>query len=160
MLDQPTSNEEDILGNIGFQNNETILHTDRNLLPRSTRAWAAWNYHRFDEEEEQVSVTYNMNIFAAPERQKSRCLCHLMRLKHIDPDKILQKFDYEHPIYTQQSVAARHRLGEINGENMTYYSGAYWGYGFHEDGAKSAADIVAAINGRTNDEQLHLQRVS
>lgn len=159
MLDRPTSNEENILGNIGFQNNETILHTDRNLMPRSTRAWAAWNYHRFDAEEEHVSVTYNMNILQHLKTEEP-LLVSLNATQHIDPDKILQKFDYEHPIYTQQSVAARHRLGEINGENMTYFSGAYWGYGFHEDGAKSAADIVAAINGRTNDEQLHLQRVS
>jgi predicted NAD/FAD-binding protein len=157
MLANPTADERRILGAIPYQSNDTVLHTDRSLMPASRRAWAAWNYHRMAEDETEVSVTYDMTSLQHL-GTSSPVLVSLNATDQIDPDTILQRFTYEHPIYDMESVAARQSWGEINGQHSTYYCGAYWGYGFHEDGVRSAADMVDALNTRSH-EELHLQRV-
>jgi predicted NAD/FAD-binding protein len=161
MLEEPTEAERQILGAIRYQANDTVLHTDRRLMPANTRAWAAWNYHRMEADGDEVSVTYDMtNLQHLP--LENPLMVSLNATRHIDPDTILRQFTYEHPLYDLESVAARSSWAEINGQNNTFYCGAYWGYGFHEDGVRSAANAVEAINTRymrENDSELHLQRV-
>ncbi len=159
MLERPTDAEQSILGAIGFQTNDTVLHTDKRLMPGNQRAWAAWNYHRTAERSDEVCVTYDMTHLQHLDTE-TPLLVTLNATEHIDPDTILKQFSYEHPIYDHASVAARNSLPDINGRRNTYYCGAYWGYGFHEDGVRSAENIVEAIRGSEDGKQLHLQRVS
>ncbi|MCJ7829795.1 MAG: FAD-dependent oxidoreductase, partial [Desulfobacterales bacterium] len=140
LLEDPTEAEGNILGAIPYQENQAVLHCDESLLPSKKAAWASWNYHIPQEDLGRVAVTYDMNILqslGAPEE-----LCVSLNLaKAIDPAKIHREMIYHHPVYNPQSLAARHRHREINGVNRTYYAGAYWGYGFHEDGVVSALEV-------------------
>ena len=137
LLADPSPLERDILGAIRYQANEAILHTDRSLLPRRRRAWAAWNYHLLPTPADRVLVTYHMNTL-----QRLRASCDfcvtLNRPDAIDPAQILKRITYHHPVFTPEAIAAQQRHREINGQRRTWYCGAYWGFGFHEDGVKSA----------------------
>ena len=140
MLADPTDNEQNILGAIPYQPNHAVLHSDESLLPSKKAAWASWNYHIPREDIGRVAVTYDMNILqsiGAPEE-----LCVSLNLsKTINPDKIHGEMHYDHPVYDPDSLAARKSHSEINGSNRTYFAGAYWGYGFHEDGVNSALEV-------------------
>lgn len=141
LLRDASGEESEILGAMPFQMNETVLHTDARLMPRHPKAWASWNALKLDEEQARCTVTYYMNLLQnldAPEP----LLVTLNCTDRIDPARILVKRNYHHPVYTPASLAAQKRRGEINGKRHTYYVGAYWGWGFHEDGAKSAQDVV------------------
>ena len=127
-------------------------------MPGNQRAWAAWNYHRIAEQSDEVCVTYDMTHLQHLDTE-TPLLVTLNATEHIDPDTILKQFSYEHPIYDHDSVEARNNWQEINGRRNTYYCGAYWGYGFHEDGVRSAENMVEAIRGSEDGKQLHLQRV-
>jgi uncharacterized protein len=158
LLSDASHEEREILGAIPYQANEALLHTDSSLMPRRPLAWAAWNYHLPIERQGRVTVTYNMNILqtlAAP----AQFLLTLNRGGDVDPRKVLGRYVYQHPVYTTAAVAAQRRYGEINGARRTYYCGAYWGYGFHEDGVKSALLAVDEFHRRQDHEQPHLQRV-
>ena len=158
LLSDPSHEEREILGAIPYQANEAVLHTDASLMPRRPLAWAAWNYHLPIEQYERVTVTYNMNILqslAAP----AQFLLTLNRGDDVDPAKVLGRYVYHHPVYTTEAVAAQARRHEINGTRRTYYCGAYWGYGFHEDGVKSALVSLEEFHRRQDYEQPHLQRV-
>ena len=153
-LADPSPAEQEILGAIPYQPNETVLHTDISLMPNSRRAWASWNYHRFVEAEQQVCVTYDMSHLQqlqAPER----LLVTLNATDRIDPAKILRRLNYAHPVYNSSRVAARGRWHQISNTNNTHYCGAYWGYGFHEDGLRSA---VAVANDFDSGPQAAAQR--
>jgi predicted NAD/FAD-binding protein len=116
------------------------LHSDESLLPSKRAAWASWNYHIPKQDLGRVAVTYDMNILqriGAPEE-----LCVSLNLQEtIDPTKIFQKIGYHHPAYDPEGLAARQSHGEISGVNRTHYAGAYWRYGFHEDGVVSALRV-------------------
>jgi predicted NAD/FAD-binding protein len=158
MLSDPSREEREILGAIAYQANEALLHVDTRFMPRRPLAWAAWNYHLPALRREHVTVTYNMNILQslqAPEQ----FLLTLNRGDDVDPAKVLGRYVYHHPVYTLDAVAAQRRRHEINGARRTYYCGAYWSYGFHEDGVKSALVSVAEFERRQNHAQQHLQRV-
>jgi predicted NAD/FAD-binding protein len=158
LLSDPSHEEREILSAIPYQANEALLHTDVSLMPRRPLAWAAWNYHLAAEQSERVTVTYNMNILqslTAP----AQFLLTLNRGGDVDPDKVLGRYVYHHPVYTVGAVAAQARRGEINGVRRTYYCGAYWSYGFHEDGVKSALVAVEELRRRQDHEKSHLQRV-
>jgi uncharacterized protein len=127
-----------------YQANEAILHTDVSVLPRLRRAWASWNYHIPKEESEQVSVTYNMNMLQNLTSKNTFCVT----LNHdgaIDPARILCRIDYHHPVYTTRRAAAQLRHREVINVNRTSMCGAYWGYGFHEDGVKSGLAVAKSI---------------
>jgi predicted NAD/FAD-binding protein len=158
MLSDASHEEREILGAIHYQANEALLHTDASLMPRRPLAWAAWNYHLPIEQNGRVTVTYNMNILQSLEAP-AQFLLTLNRGGHVDPRKVLGRYVYHHPVYTTAAVAAQARLPEINGARRTYYCGAYWGYGFHEDGVKSALVSVEEFSRRQEHEQPHLQRV-
>jgi predicted NAD/FAD-binding protein len=140
LLDDPTDSERNILGAIPYQENLAVLHSDESLLPSKKAAWASWNYHIPQEDLGRVAVTYDMNILqsiGAPQE-----LCVSLNLdKAIDAAKIHRKMIYHHPVYNPESLAARSSHREINAVNRTHYAGAYWGYGFHEDGVASALEV-------------------
>ncbi|MFN5745272.1 MAG: NAD(P)/FAD-dependent oxidoreductase [Methylococcaceae bacterium] len=146
LLDEPTPLEREILGAIPYQENEAILHTDTRILPKSKRAWAAWNYHIPAQVQDRVAVTYNMNILQGLAAPETFCVS-LNPSAAIDPGRILQRMTYHHPVYTPAGILAQSRHAEISGSNRTYYCGAYWGFGFHEDGVTSGLRVADQING-------------
>jgi predicted NAD/FAD-binding protein len=127
-------------------------------MPRRSLAWAAWNYHLPNERYERVTVTYNMNILQSLDAPV-QFLLTLNRGADVDPKAVLGSYVYHHPVYTVAAVAAQKRRHEINGTRRTYYCGAYWRYGFHEDGVNSALDSVEEFHRRQAHAQPHLQRV-
>jgi predicted NAD/FAD-binding protein len=141
LLSDPSDREREILGAIHYQANETVLHTDESLLPRRRRAWASWNAHLPAEEAGRVTITYNMNILQSLDSPRTFCVT-LNRGDEIDPRAVLKRMVYHHPKYTPEAVSAQRRHSEINGVNRTYYCGAYWGFGFHEDGVNSALAVA------------------
>lgn len=159
MLQDPTPLEREVLGAIPYQANDVVLHTDRRLLPRRPLAWAAWNYHLPRNPGEAVAVTYNMNILQSLDSRRP-FLVTLNRSRDIDPAAILGRYRYHHPVFTPAAVAAQQRQAEINGLRRSFYLGAYWGYGFHEDGVNSAAAACAHFDQRIRDGKLHLRRAS
>jgi predicted NAD/FAD-binding protein len=150
LLADATPLEREVLGAIRYQPNDVVLHTDRSVLPTRQLAWAAWNYHLLDEERDRVAVTYNMNILQRLKTSEP-LLVTLNMSDAIDPNKIIKRLRYEHPIYTAQGVAAQARHAEIDGVNRTYFCGAYWGYGFHEDGVVSALEMLKHFKERARE---------
>jgi uncharacterized protein len=141
MLADASDAEREVLGAIPYQANETVLHTDATLLPRRRLAWAAWNYH-LRPDGGPVALTYNMNILQRLDAP-TPFLVTLNRTEAIDPDRIIKRITYHHPLYTPASVAAQARHREIDGANATYYCGAWLRNGFHEDGVASALAAMA-----------------
>ena len=152
LLVDATSLEREVLGAIPYQENEAVLHTDTTLLPRTRRAWAAWNYHVLREPGEPVALTYNMNMLQTLQSRETFCVT-LNRTECIAPDRIIERMVYHHPFYTPEGVAAQRRQHELNGVNRTFFCGAYWRYGFHEDGVVSALGALRHFG-----ETLHAQR--
>ncbi len=159
MLKDPSEAETEVLGAIKFQSNEAVLHTDTSLMPRRKLAWAAWNYHVLAEQGERVALTYNMNILQGLDAPEQFCVT-LNNSDKINPDRVIETIQYSHPVFTEQALAAQPRQHEINGANRTYYCGAYWRYGFHEDGVLSALNALEHFTERTMHEQCNLRRVS
>lgn len=140
MLADPTPEERSILGELPYQPNEAILHTDVRQLPRRRRCWAAWNYRMTDDPARPVSVTYNMTILQRLDTRTPLCVT-LNDADSIDPACIIGRFLYHHPLSSVAGERAKHRRDEISGVNRTQYCGAYWGNGFHEDGVASALHV-------------------
>jgi len=140
ILEDPTDAERKILGTIPYQENIAVLHSDESLLPSKRAAWASWNYHIPKKDLGRVAVTYDMNILQSIGAPRELCVS-LNLTKAIDPAKIYKQMTYHHPVYNPESLAARHSHSDISGINRTHFCGAYWGYGFHEDGVKSALEV-------------------
>lgn len=140
MLSDPTTAERDVLGPMRYQKNDVALHTDTASLPIRRQAWASWNYRAPRRRQSAVTMTYNMNMLQSLNSERTFCVT-LNSIDQIDDGQILGQFTYDHPVFTLQSVAAQKRHAEISGENRTHYCGAYWGYGFHEDGVNSALAV-------------------
>jgi predicted NAD/FAD-binding protein len=157
LLSDATQEEREVLGAIPYQENVAVLHSDITLLPRRRRAWAAWNYHVLPETGERVALTYNMNILQGL-RADPPLLVTLNHAAAIDPAKIIQRITYHHPMYTPAGVAAQERQREINGQRQTYFCGAYWRFGFHEDGVVSAQNALEHFTEDCRDAQRHLSR--
>jgi predicted NAD/FAD-binding protein len=158
LLSDPSTQESEVLGAIAYQANEAVLHTDERMMPKRRLAHAAWNYHLPIAQYERVTVTYNMNILqslSAP----VQFLVTLNRSDDVDEKKVLRRFVYHHPVYTTEAVAAQKRHAEISGVRRTYYCGAYWSYGFHEDGVRSALRALEQFNRKSSHEKPHLRRV-
>jgi predicted NAD/FAD-binding protein len=158
LLSDPSPQERDILGAITYQANDALLHTDTRLMPSRPAAWAAWNYHLPSLRNERVTVTYNLNILQSL-NAPVQFLLTLNRGADVDPRRVIGSYVYHHPVYTTAAVAAQKRRAEINGPRRTYYCGAYWSYGFHEDGVRSALVSLAELHRRAAHAQPHLQRV-
>jgi predicted NAD/FAD-binding protein len=151
LLAQPTAQECEVLGAIPFQRNDAVLHRDASLLPRTRRAWAAWNYHVTADRDGPVQLTYNMNLLQRLE-SSSPFLVTLNRSDAIDPALVIARETYHHPLFSPASTRAQLRHRELNGYRGTYYCGAWWRNGFHEDGVASALQAVAHFR------QDHAQR--
>lgn len=147
MMDDVSSEEREILGAMAYQDNEVILHRDTSVLPKRQAAWASWNYALDGGEDEQQrlpTLTYNMNILQHIESDTTFCVS-LNSSEKIQQDKILRTFNYSHPVFTTESIAAQQRREELWGKRNTWFCGAYWYNGFHEDGVRSALDVVNGI---------------
>ena len=140
LLADPTEKEQTILGAIPYQMNSVLLHTDTSILPKRKLAWASWNYYLDQDEHKPVMLTYNMNILQRLDCKETFCVT-LNSHDLIDRNKIIKELNYEHPLFTHESIKAQARKNEISGVNNTYYCGAYWRNGFHEDGVVSALDV-------------------
>ncbi len=140
LLSDASPAEHEVLGAIGYQPNEAILHTDASVLPRSRRARASWNYHRSAEAPEGATLTYHLNRLQSIRSRHELCVT-LNRIDAIDPERVLARFKVSHPVLDSAAVAAQRRYHEISGRDRTWYCGAYWGYGFHEDGLESALRV-------------------
>jgi predicted NAD/FAD-binding protein len=136
--------EADVLGAFRFQDNDTVLHTDAAMLPRRRAAWAAWNAYVPATAGADCTVSYCMNLLQSLSSPEPFVVT-LNRSDDIDPAKVLARMRYRHPVYTHGSVAAQARRGEIQGRRRTWFAGAYWGFGFHEDGLRSGVDVARGL---------------
>ncbi|MCF7354141.1 FAD-dependent oxidoreductase [Vibrio sp. CK2-1] len=141
LLSDANAQEQEILSSMPYRDNQVVLHTDTNLLPKRRLAWASWNYHLDSNQNRPACVTYNMNILQGLESDTTFCVT-LNNTDRIDANKILQTFHYSHPVFNQNSLAAQQRRLEICGKNHTHFAGAYWHNGFHEDGVRSAVEVA------------------
>ncbi len=144
LLADPTPAEREVLGAIPYQANETVLHTDARLLPRNRRAWAAWNAYVPATPGQPCTVSYCMNQLQSLDSPEPFVVT-LGRGREIDPARVLARMQYHHPVYTHASVAAQARRGEVSGVRRTWYAGAYWGFGFHEDGLRSGIEVAREL---------------
>jgi predicted NAD/FAD-binding protein len=141
LLGDADPTERSILGAMTYQSNDTVLHTDASVLPRSRKAWAAWNAYLPEQPGEACTVSYCMNLLQGID-SPDPFVVTLNRTDAIDPARILRSMRYEHPVYTHASVAAQRRKAEIQGRRRVWFAGAYWGWGFHEDGMRSAVELA------------------
>ena len=140
LIADPSSDEYEILSSLPYQKNEATLHWDDSILPKRKRAWSSWNYSLDNNTEKPVAITYYMNMLQSLSSAKNLCVT-LNQTDCIDPKKIIKKITYHHPVFTVDSIKAQRRKKEINGKNHSYFCGAYWRNGFHEDGVVSALEV-------------------
>lgn len=148
-LETPSERERQVLGCFRTSTSQTWLHTDTAVLPRRRPAWASWNYHVSVEgmhhlASRPVAVTYDMNRLQSIDSPTRFCVT-LNATDGIDDKKVLRRMEYSHPLYTLDSVRAQGRWAEISGHNRTHYCGAYWFYGFHEDGLNSSLRVARTL---------------
>ena len=137
MLTDATDKEREILGHFDYQENTATVHTDVTVLPRRKRAWASWNYHVPRDHSQNVRVTYDVNRLQALGAPAPICVT-LNDPGEIRREHILAEMNYQHPVFSAGAIESQRRHGEISGVARTHFCGAYWGYGFHEDGVNSA----------------------
>jgi predicted NAD/FAD-binding protein len=141
LLRDASPRERELLEAIPYHANEAVLHTDSGLLPRRRRAWASWNYHLLDEERGRSTVTYHLNRLQSLDADQEYCVT-LNLTDRIDPGTIVRRIQYAHPVYTPEGVSAQRQVSAISGQQRTHFAGAYWGWGFHEDGVNSALRVA------------------
>ncbi|KZN39147.1 NAD(P)/FAD-dependent oxidoreductase [Pseudoalteromonas luteoviolacea] len=144
LLTDASDIEKEVLGAISYTPNSVVLHTDISLLPKRKAAWASWNYLLDQGRSRPATVTYQMNILQKLDSNQQFCVT-LNNDEQIASDKVIQKFEYFHPVFNTQSIQAQKRKDEVDGANKTYFCGAYWFNGFHEDGVKSAVDVAKKL---------------
>ena len=145
LLEDPSRDERDALEAIPYQSNEVVLHTDESLLPRHRAAWSSWNYWLRERRQERAVLNYNMNILQGLKADTTFCVT-LNASESIAPARIIDSFNYSHPVFSLESVAAAQKIQDFNGLNRTWFAGAYLGNGFHEDGVVSGRRVAEAIN--------------
>ena len=141
MLADADDTERQVLAAFPYQRNDAVLHTDVSILPRRRRAWASWNYHLSPEPHSPATVTYDLSRLQRVNSPEP-ILLTLNDEGRIDPAKVIRRILYHHPAYGPDSIAAQKRHAEINGRRRTWFCGAYWGYGFHEDGVRSGLAVA------------------
>lgn len=145
LLSDATQAERDALTAILYQSNEVVLHTDDALLPQRRLAWSSWNYWLRERYQQRAVLTYDMNILQGIESDATFCVT-LNATEAIDPNKIIETFNYSHPVFSLDSVVAAAKIDNFNGLNRSWFAGAYLGNGFHEDGVVSGRRVADAIN--------------
>jgi uncharacterized protein len=143
LLEEPTEEQKQTFGPWEYLKNHVVLHTDESVMPPNKRAWASWNFTREDgmAQDHPASLTYDMNRLQGFQT-KERYLVTLNRIKPIDSSKIIKEFTYYHPNFTLDSLASVDKIKAINGKDSLFYTGSYFGFGFHEDACKSSVDMV------------------
>jgi predicted NAD/FAD-binding protein len=159
LLDQPTTDEANILGSIRYQANTAVLHTDQSLMPSRKSAWSSWNYYIPEQDSDNVKVTYYMNKLQNLSVNQDYFVTLNLDEK-IDQKKIFKKISYSHPVFDHSAIKAQKQHTFINGTDNTWYCGAYWRNGFHEDGVWSAFQSVEQFTTLIEHEELYLQRAS
>ncbi len=144
MIDRPDERQRSVLGAIRYQPNRAVLHTDIGVLSPRRRAWAAWNYDRRSADQTEATLTYDMTDLQHLPGSR-RYLVSLNTDQYIDPSQVLESIDYAHPVFDAGAVAAQARFDEIDGVDDLHFCGAWWGYGFHEDGMASALRVCDSI---------------
>ena len=147
LLAEPTPAERQVLGALPYQANDVALHTDPSLLPERRRAWAGWNYFIPPDKGIPATVTYHMNALQGLESRLPFCVS-LNRTAEIAPERIIARMTYHHPVHSPASVAAQKQRQRIDGSDRIHFCGAWWGFGFHEDGVASALEVARRF-GRT-----------
>ncbi len=147
LLGEPTASERAVLGAVRYQPNRAVLHTDASCLPENRKAWSAWNYQSTASATPDVCVHYLINMLQ-PLPCSTPVIVSLNPIDEPDAAKVLASFDYAHPVFDAAAVAAQARLPELQGQQNTWFAGAWTGYGFHEDGLKSGLAVAAALNAR------------
>lgn len=143
VLTHPTQEECEALSALPYQANDVVLHTDESVLPRSKTAWASWNYHVGKELGGGAAVTYNMNLLQSIDSSVTYCVS--LNEPEIDPAKVLGRFTYHHPVATTAGLEVRKNRSAMLRHHGISYCGAYWGFGFHEDGVRSAHEVAGAF---------------
>ncbi|HEN8711876.1 TPA: FAD-dependent oxidoreductase [Pseudomonas putida] len=141
LLEAPSADERAVLGAITYASNDVVLHTDTRLLPTRRKAWASWNYRLGGPQQAPAALTYAMNILQGIEAPVTFCVS-LNQTALVDPTQILARFNYAHPQYSLVALAAQARQAELQGRQHSYFCGAYWANGFHEDGVVSALKVA------------------
>jgi predicted NAD/FAD-binding protein len=141
LLADADMNEHSVLSTFNYQPNQAVLHTDESWLPRREAAWASWNYRIAGIENPQVCVTYDLTRLQRVTSPK-RLLVTLNPPRPIQSQHVLREFAYQHPVFSRESIEAQKKWNEINGRHRTYFCGAYWGHGFHEDGLFSGLRVA------------------
>ncbi|RDX35839.1 dehydrogenase [Kangiella sp. HD9-110m-PIT-SAG07] len=144
LVETATDEEESILGAIKYQLNDVCLHWDTALLPRQKKAWASWNVIRNNASKEQCTVSYYMNLLQSLPTEKP-VIVSLNMNEQVDKDKVWKYIQYEHPVYTQKTIDAQNKRHRLQGQQSSYFCGAYWGWGFHEDGARSGLEAAQQL---------------
>lgn len=144
LIERPSGEEATVLGAVGYQDNDTVLHTDARILPRRRKAWAAWNAFVPATDETSCTVSYCMNILQSLDAPVPLVVT-LNRNDDIDDSKVLARMRYRHPLYSHASVAAQARVGEISGRDRLWFAGAWCGFGFHEDGLRSGYEAADGL---------------
>ena len=159
LIEYPSNDEQNILGGIRFSRNLAILHTDSSLMPKRKSSWSSWNYFVPKKEQSSVTVTYYMNRLQNLKTKKDYFVT-LNQKEYLKESDIIKTINYTHPIFDSAAIKAQQKHDLINGIQQTWYCGAYWRNGFHEDGVWSAIQTVNKLNKYIEDEQLYLQRAS
>ncbi|MCB0972367.1 MAG: hypothetical protein KDA97_12755, partial [Acidimicrobiales bacterium] len=144
LLADADPDEKDVASAVRYQPNVATLHTDRRMLPPRQRTWASWNVQVRAGEQRRVTMTYHMNRLQSLASRHQVCVT-LNRHDDIDPASVHARIDYAHPVFDAAALAAQRRRHEIQGRGGLYWAGAWWGYGFHEDGARSGAEVARRI---------------
>ena len=147
MLGAPSEVETQLLSAIRYQDNVAVLHTDDSVLPSRRKAWAAWNYERAEDDNQEstrVCLHYLLNKLQ-PLPYEQAVVVSLNPLKAIDKAKVIQTIDYAHPVFDLAAMDAQQKMHQIQGRQHTWYAGAWLGYGFHEDGLKSGLSVAREL---------------
>jgi predicted NAD/FAD-binding protein len=144
LLAAPTQDEQAILAAIPYRNNEVVLHTDTRLLPKKKLAWSSWNYHLGADRTTPATLSYNMNILQHFSSDTTYVVT-LNQTDMIDEDKIIGRYQYAHPTFSLEGINAQDRWADINGVKNTWFCGAYWRNGFHEDGCWSGVRVANGL---------------
>ena len=147
LLREPSALERELLGAIRYQPNRAVLHTDVSVMPQRRRAWAAWNYERAADdgrESARVCLHYWLNLLQ-PLPFAQDVIVSLNPVREIDPARIIGEYEYAHPVFDLAAIRAQQRLGELQGQQHSWFCGAWTGYGFHEDGLKSGLAVAAGL---------------
>jgi predicted NAD/FAD-binding protein len=149
LLSDASAQERSVLGAISYQANQAVLHTDTSVLPKRPLAWAAWNYERSAHsanahQTQRVCLHYLINKLQPLPFQQA-VVVSLNPLQEINPRHVHGVFDYAHPVFDLAAIEAQAHVPALQGQQHTYFCGAWTGYGFHEDGLKSGLDVAARL---------------